>query len=228
MTRRIDDHVQVRRPPGVAAERAQHVAGRAVIRHRVGDRPHRRVGEGAVVGHLEPAVIVGWRVAGILLRIEPVAAVLPERQHRALGRGALAVPDAAAHDQRLADLALPQVAAIGQLGRALDHERTQHRRLRARGCGIDHVDQRGDAQQVGKQDVFVALVVGEFRGAGQGVDRGTPFVLGDLVVAHEAVQVAGQADQQVLRALRRRVPGVVGEGLGDARRRQVAHEGPSL
>ena len=32
--------------------------------------------------------------------------------------------------------------------------------------------------------------------AGQRVDRGAPLGLGELVLAHEAVQVAGQADQQ--------------------------------
>ena len=46
--RRLDDHVQMRRPPGVAAQHAQHVAGRAVIGHRVGQRPHGREGEGPV------------------------------------------------------------------------------------------------------------------------------------------------------------------------------------
>ena len=89
VARRLDDHVQMRRPPGVAAERAQHVAGRAVVGHRVGDRPHGREGEGAVVGHRQPRVIVGRDCLGILLGIEAVAAVLPQRQHRALGRRAL-------------------------------------------------------------------------------------------------------------------------------------------
>ena len=62
VARRLDDHVQMRRPPGVAAERAQHVAGRAVVRHRVGDRPHGREGEGAVVGHGQARVVVGRRL----------------------------------------------------------------------------------------------------------------------------------------------------------------------
>ena len=68
----------------------------------------------------QPRVIVGRALVGVLLRVEAVAGVLPQRQHGALGRRALVVDDLAAHHQRLADLALPQVAAVRQLGRALD------------------------------------------------------------------------------------------------------------
>ena len=50
---------------------------------------------------------------------------------------------------------------------------------------------QGHAQQVGEEDVFVALVVGELRRAGQRVDRGTPLRLRHLVLAYEAVEMAG-------------------------------------
>ena len=174
--------------------------------------------------HRQARVIVGRALVGVLLRVEAVAGVLPRRQHGARRGRALGVDDPAAHHQRLADLALPQVAAVGELGRALDMERPQHRRRRAGGRGVHHVDQRGDAQQVGEQDVFVALVVGELHRPGQRIDRGAPFRLGHLVLAHEAVQMAGEAHQQLARPRRGRVLGVFGEGVGDGVGRQVAHQ----
>ena len=176
---------------------AQHVAGRAVVRHLVGDRPHGGEGEGAVVGHGEPRVIVGRR-----LRRRPAGhrAPLP-----AFCQSASTVPLAGA----------PFPSTTRPLTTSGSPTWPRHRSPPFGSSGAPSI-WNGPSTEDGvplpaaftmstseetpsrseKQDVFVALVVGELRGARQRVDGGAPLRLRHLVVAHEAVQMTGQRRQQ--------------------------------
>ena len=73
--------------------------------------------------------------------------------------------------QGIGDLAMDQhnrtVAAFGQVGtqfldgRVVQVERPQVRSLRRAAAGVQHVDQRGKAQNVGKQNEFMPLGRGD-------------------------------------------------------------------
>jgi hypothetical protein len=57
---------------------------------------------------------------------------------------------------------------------------------------IDRVNQHAHAQHVRGEDEFLPLLRGQLAGAGEPIDRGCPFRLRRLDVAHEAVQVLDQ------------------------------------
>jgi hypothetical protein len=54
---------------------------------------------------------------------------------------------------------------------------------------IDAVDQHADADDVGRQDEFLPLVVRHFSRARQPFDRRHPFLLGRLDIADEGMQM---------------------------------------
>lgn len=76
-----DDEVDVRRPPGVAPERAEHPSGRAVVGNRIGDRPHRPEVVAAVRVGANPAAQVVLGLAGVLHVVEPGGRGLPDVDH---------------------------------------------------------------------------------------------------------------------------------------------------
>ena len=57
---------------------------------------------------------------------------------------------------------------------------------------IDRVDQHAHTQYVRGEDEFLPLLGGQLAGAGEPIDRGRPFRLRRLDLAHETVQVLDQ------------------------------------
>ena len=102
---------------------------------------------------------------------------------------------------------------IGISGASLDEEGSEDGGLGgvADGFVVHRDGLHGGAEDVGEQDEFLALVVGDVSGGGEELDAVVPFVLGEADFADEGVQVPGQGLHQLLQP---RVFGLV-EGRDD-------------
>jgi len=56
----------------------------------------------------------------------------------------------------------------------------------------ERVDEHRDPQRIRPEDPFLAAVVGDAAGVREHRDGAPPFVLGELHLAHERVEMAGQ------------------------------------
>ena len=63
---------------------------------------------------------------------------------------------------------------------------------------VDRVDEHRDAENVGEQNEFLPHVRAFLAGARQEVDRPLPFGKGEIDVAHEAVEMAHQRQDDLL------------------------------
>ncbi len=165
----------------------------AVHRDGVGDRRHGADHVGAVgLGAIEAAHPRSVDLALVL--VEPLAVGLPEVEHGPRDRLAAQPPHRAGDEAGNSGRALGHVAAMRDRGRIGHVERSLNRaRGRfARPAMVDRIDQHAHAQHVRGEDEFLPLLRAQLAGAGEPIDRGRPFGLGRLDVAHEPVEVLDQ------------------------------------
>ena len=206
-----------------------------------------RIGDRAVAASSTPdRAVIRDRVRRRGERPEPVAAVVLGEQVRAGGepvvrrtgrrrsrrrrpptpragprqRRAVLVAHGSLDPARFAGCAEREVAAVVDLRRAVDEERSEDGRFGDRVVGgmIDGDGLHRQAEHVREQDELLAPVVGDVPGRGQELDRGRPLGLGQPDLAGEGVQVSWSAPSITSR---RRGSGVCVEarehGLGQRR-----------
>ncbi len=95
-----------------------------------------------------------------------------------------------------------QVAAVSVLLRAVRKEGPEHGGFGRAGLGlvVDRHRHHRQAEDVGEQDELLALAVAFLPDRGEEPDRLEPFLLGELHVLRERVQVPDQAGHQLLDA----------------------------
>jgi hypothetical protein len=107
-------------------------------------------------------------------------------------RLAVEVEHPAADQRRHANrVAMRDVAARRQIGRAEPVERPEHRRFGGafRFAVADQIDHHRNAERIREQDEFLPLVAAHLAGFGEDFDRLKPFGLGQLDLLDEGVQV---------------------------------------
>ena len=149
-----------------------------------------------------------------------------------MGTGLPSRSDPAAHPHVLAFLgaAHAQVGAIAELLRAVREERPEHRRLGGAGHGlvVERNDHHRKTEHVGEQDELLALVVALLADRGQELDAFEPFLLGQLHLARERVQVLHRGGHDLPQA------GVLGllqprdDGVGQGVFVELAHGTSSI
>jgi hypothetical protein len=143
---------------------------------------------------------IGWRLLHV---VEAVVARLPDADLSVGDRLPRGIFHAALHERRPAGRTrLRDAGADGDIGRAGDEERPEHRRFGgARMLAVaQEVDQHRHAERVGSEDEFLPLVVAHLADLGQQLDRGEPLLRREARLAHERVQVRDEARHHFLQA----------------------------
>src|SRR6266436_7144533 len=192
---RGNHEMQMRRPPGVPALSLQHLADWTVMRDRIGGRLDGPEMEAAILVGVEPRA--HREIANLVELLYVVVAVVvgvPNIDHGAGERPAVDGRDRTGDQHRVALHAAGDVLTYLLLRRGLNEEWPEHRGLGGafRHRMVDRIDQHGDAERVGQQDEFLALVVAHVAGASEEVDAVFPFLLGRAHLAHEGMEVPHQ------------------------------------
>jgi hypothetical protein len=108
---------------------------------------------------------------------------MPDIDDGAGERLAVRRPHRAGHEKPLARYARRNVGAMRMLGRFVEVERAEYSGLgdARRRAVIDRIDQHGDAESIGQENEFLALVVAHPAGRREEVDRKSPFLLVGLI-----------------------------------------------
>ena len=224
MAGRIDQKVNMRWPHRADLGSAHQLPDTAVHRDGIRHRQHRLHDEGAAVAGLEDAPHPGL-IAAALRVIKALAVGLPDVERRARDRLTAETSDRADNVAKLTRGALRDIPAVSQIRRVMDVERSGYgRRRRAAGQAmVDTVHQHADADDVGGQDEFLALVGREFSGAGQPFDGGHPFLFGRLYVADEGMKVTDHGLHDLAQpGILHRIPSIEHD-VGDVAFRDVGH-----
>ena len=179
----------------MAPQGLEHLPDRAIGRYGVIPGLDAAKPVGAVATGAEDAAQVKFGLDALLLDIIKAFVVgLPDVDFGSVNRLALGIKDTPAHEHGLAFLVEADVGAHFQLRRAVNMERAEHGRFRGarRFAVVDGVDQHGNAHDVGKQDKFLAPVVGLVAGGGEELDGLQPFVLAGFELFDRCVQVLDQ------------------------------------
>ena len=217
------DEMKMRGAPRMAAPRAQQVADRAVVGHGVGAGAHRGERVTAVVAGSHRAAQVVRVLRGVLLPVEAARRGLPEVECRAADRRARVVEYAAAHQHRFARILAHEVAAERQPHRALRVKRSERAVVGRARAGLQQIDERRQAQHVGSQYELISALVGNLAGAVQEVDGGVPFIVSEIRLAREIVQVRDQARDDEFETFVGRAGERRDDGGGDVVTGDVAH-----
>ncbi|MNF85449.1 hypothetical protein D3C84_678420 [compost metagenome] len=180
----------------------QQAAHRAIGGDRVAHRNDGADGEAPFFVGAVAATQVGQRLDRVLPRVHAVLGGLPDIQDGAGDGLAAGIQHPAEHQRGLAR-GEGHVLPMAALRHAGDIERPEHRGLGGglTGAVVDGVHQHGQAEHIRQQDEFLAHdAIAHLSGVGEKADAVQPFVLGQLHLAGEGVQVAHQALQNLAQA----------------------------
>ena len=187
-----DDVVQVRRAVRMAPQGLEHLPDRAIGGDGVIPGFDAAKAVGAISASAEDAAQVKFGLDALLLDVVKAFVVgLPDVDFGGGNGITFYVEDAPAHEHGLAFLVEADVGAHLQLRRAVNVKGTEHGRFRGarRFAVVDGVDQHGNAHDVGKQDKFLAPIVGLVTGGGEELDGLQPFFLTRFELFDRRVQV---------------------------------------